>query len=155
MWCIYAIHIHVTEYCWPPDVKSWLWKRPWCWERLSAGGEGGRQKMRWLDGITDSTDMSLSKLQEMVKDRDAWHAAVHAMEKTWIRLGDWTTKKEVIDYFPTQPYMYSCDNPPNCDCLQEAHGSYFKRVDIAMLCTVFLPHRRHLINTSWMDEMFQ
>ena len=57
-------------------------------EKIEGKRRRGQKRMRWLDGIMDSMDMSLSKLQDMVRDREAWHAAIHAVTKSQIQLSD-------------------------------------------------------------------
>ena len=83
---------------WPPDVKNWL-----IWKVILGKIEGRRrrgwQRMRWLDDITDSMDMNLSKLRGLVMDREAWLAAVHGVTKNRTRLSNWTEGPVSHDWF--------------------------------------------------------
>ena len=76
---------------WSPDMKHWLTGKDPDAGKDWGQKEKGTQRIRWLNGIINSTDMSLSKFWDIVKDREAWHAAVHEVAKSGTGLKDWTT----------------------------------------------------------------
>ena len=96
-----TLNIHWKDWCWSSNtLATWYeelthWKRPWCWERLRSGGKGGQQRMRWLDDIINLMNMSLSKLQEIVKDKEAWGVVIHEVTRSQTWLSNLRTKTKL------------------------------------------------------------
>ena len=132
-----------TPILWPPHAQT-----------LMLGGTGGRrrrgwQRMRWLDGITDSMDMSLSKLRELMMDREVWWSAIHGIAKSQTRLNDWTELNWEQNLIPYGLEENQCIMIPVPPPTAPSSRSVFRFPMFHVTISVSLDHlQRHYLHLS-------
>ena len=117
--------------------------------RIEGRRRRGRQRMRWLDGITDAMDMSLSRLRELVMDRKAWHAAVHGVTKSQTWLNDWTELTE-LNFITRNPLK---EKPSGTDNFTEKIYQMFKEELTSIPYTLYRKREEERINQNSFYEI--